>query len=600
MPRYSKEFIAEIKSRLKVSEVVGKFVKLTQRGNEFVGLSPFKNEKTPSFTVNDDKEFFHCFSSAEHGDIFSFLMKHKNMSYPDSIEYLAKQAGLNLESGVIKDANYSENNYSNLKNIMLEVNKFYSSMLKQNEGIKRYLETRKVNNEMCKKFDLGYSGSQSNQLYLYLKKSGLNINDALLLGLIKKSKHKEDDYYDFFRNRLMFPIKDYKSNLIAFGGRAIDNSNIKYINSSDSPIFKKSLNLFNLNLAIEENRRVENLIIVEGYMDVISLYQNNFKTTVAPLGTALTNYQLQRAWKVCNSPIIIFDGDEAGQKAAERAAFLALSNISPDLSLRFCIMPRDYDPDDFLLRNGPMEFRKILDNSYSLSEFIWKVELEKQDISTPEKKAGFEKRIRTVIGKIDNQIVRDYYVKYFNDKINIIKRSQYQINNKYSRYVDNKISKEIYDSERVNQSTHDSIIREKIILMTVIENPYLLTKYMEEFGRIGFYDLKLSELVSHIIEFGTLNSDKDLEKFDFKSYLLKKGYNQEITSIYLSNLIITYKSVIKNDPKVVETSFLGLLELHDQLLNKQDLSQAFKDLEENNDQKSYEKFLRIKKESLNK
>ena len=194
------------------------------------------------------------------------------------------------------------------------------------------------------------------------------------LGLIKKSKHKENEYYDFFRNRLMFPIKDYKSNLIAFGGRAIDNSNIKYINSSDSSIFKKSFNLFNLNLAIEENRKVENLIIVEGYMDVISLYQNNFKTTVAPLGTALTSYQLHRAWKVCNSPIIIFDGDEAGQKAAERAALLALGNISPDLSARFCILPRDYDPDDFLLKNGPEEFKKILTNSYTGSETMQKVE----------------------------------------------------------------------------------------------------------------------------------------------------------------------------------------------------------------------------------
>ena len=178
MPRYSKEFITEIKSRLRVSEVVGKFVKLTQRGNEFIGLSPFKNEKTPSFTVSDDKEFFHCFSSAEHGDIFSFLMKHKNMSYPDSIEYLAKQAGLNPESGIIKDSNYVENNYASLRSIMNEANKFFSSMLKQSEGIKRYLEKRQVNHEMWEKFELGFAGSQSNQLYLHLKKKGLNIEDA--------------------------------------------------------------------------------------------------------------------------------------------------------------------------------------------------------------------------------------------------------------------------------------------------------------------------------------------------------------------------------------------------------------------------------------
>ena len=198
MPRYSKEFITEIKSRLRVSEVVGKFVKLTQRGNEFVGLSPFKNEKTPSFTVSDDKEFFHCFSSAEHGDIFSFLMKHKNMSYPDSIEYLAKQAGLNPESGFVKDSNHLENNYTSLRNIMLEANKFYISMFKTSEVIKNYLESRQVNSGMWEKFELGFAGSQSNQLYLHLKKSGVNIEDALSLGLIRKSKHKKNDYYDFF------------------------------------------------------------------------------------------------------------------------------------------------------------------------------------------------------------------------------------------------------------------------------------------------------------------------------------------------------------------------------------------------------------------
>ncbi len=598
MPRYSKEFISEIKSRLRVSEVVGKFVKLTQRGNEFVGLSPFKNEKTPSFTVNDDKEFFHCFSSAEHGDIFSFLMKHKNMTYPDSIEFLAKQAGLNPESGIIKDSNYVENNYASLRSIMIEAYKFYSSMLQQSEGIKKYLEKRQVNPDMWEKFELGFAGSQSNQLYLHLKKIGVNIEDALSLGLIKKSKHKENEYYDFFRNRLMFPIKDYKSNLIAFGGRAIDNSNIKYINSSDSLIFKKSFNLFNLNLAIEENRKVENLIIVEGYMDVISLFQNNFKTTVAPLGTALTSYQLLRAWKVCNCPIIMFDGDEAGQKAAERAAVLALSNISPDLSVRFCILPNDYDPDDYLLKNSPEELKKILNNAYSLSEFIWKIELEKDDISTPEKKAGFEKRIRTITNKIENQIVRDYYIKEFNDKINVLKRSQFQKNSKYSRYIDNKVSKEIYDSERVDQSSHDSVIREKIILMHVIENPFLITKYIEELGRISFNDLLLSKLMTKIIEFGSLNSDKDLENFDFKSYLLDKGLRVEIKSIYKSNLFKTYSSVVNNDVEIVEKSFLGLLDLHNQLLDKKDLSEAFKDLEQNMDQESYDNFLKIKKESL--
>ena len=226
--------------------------------------------------------------------------------------------------------------------------------------------------------------------------------------------------------------------------------------------------------------------------------------------------------------------------------------------------------------------------------------MEKDDISTPEKKAGFEKRIKSMISKIENQTVKDYYIKEFNDKINILKRSKFQKNTPYSRYTDNRVSKEIYNSDRVNQSSHDSVVREKIILMHVIENPLLLFKYIEELGRISFNDLKLSKLVSEIIEFGSLNSDKDLENFDFQSYLLDKGLTEEIAFIYKSNLLKTYRSVIKSDIEIVEKSFLGLLDLHNKLLEKKDLSEAFKDLEQNMDQESYENFLKIKKESLTK
>jgi len=600
MPRYSKEFINEIKSRLRVSDVVGKFVKLTQRGNEFVGLSPFKNEKTPSFTVNDDKEFYHCFSSAEHGDIFSFLMKHKNMTYPESIEFLAKQAGLNPENGMIKDANYIEKNYSSLKNLMNETSIFFQTQLTKSNVAKKYLDRRSIKDSIVDKFQLGYSGSSSNQLYLYLKNKGLNIDDALSLGLIKKSNNREGEYYDFFRNRLIFPIKDYRSQVIAFGGRALDNSNIKYINSSDSPLFKKSYNLFNLNLAIEANRKVQNLIIVEGYMDVISLYQNNFKTTVAPLGTALTNFQLEKAWKVCQSPIVIFDGDEAGQKAAERASLLAINNLQPDLSLRFATLPKNYDPDDFINKNSTTDFIKLVDQSLSLSEFLWLKESEREDISTPEKKAGFEKRIRTLLSKISNQTVREYYNKEFTEKIRLLKDIDRNINKGYKTYYNKKVSNEIKKSERVDLSSHDSAVREKIIILSIIENPFLIYKYTEEFGKIRFNDLKLSKLTSKIIEFSSSHADKNLENFDFKAYLLDQGLDQEINFIYQPNLISTYGSLIKSEPASVEKSFLGLVEFHSKLVDENDLTKAFADLEQNMDQESFENFVKIKNESLNK
>ena len=598
MPRYSKEFIAEVKSRLRVSEVVGKFVKLTQRGNEFVGLSPFKNEKTPSFTVNDEKEFFHCFSSAEHGDIFSFLMKCKNMSYPESIEHLAKQAGMDPEQGIIRDRNYVEKDFSSLKKIMNDANNYFKNQFEQNIQVQKYVEKRSLNEGISKKFDLGYSGSGSNNLFNFLKNKGVSIDDAISVGLVKKSNNKEGEYYDFFRNRLIFPIKDNKSNIIAFGGRALDNSNIKYINSSDSPIFKKSFQLYNFDIAIEENRKLKDLIIVEGYMDVIALYLNGFKTAVAPLGTALTTYQLERAWRVCESPIVMFDGDEAGQKAAQRAAILALSNLVPDRSLRFCILPKNYDPDDYLQVNNSNDLTNLLENSLSLSEFVWKTEMDKEDLSIPEKKAGFEKRILKLSGMIPNQTVKEYYIKYFKDKLSELKLNRTSGSSFNSRFS-KKISKEVITSERVKNESHDSVVREKIILLCVIENPFLGLKYAEELGKIKFNDINLTSLVSEILEFSTTNRDKDLENFELKPYLLTRELNQEINYIYQPKLLKTYSSIIHNTAEEVEKGFISLLQLHGNLVNKSDLTEALNTLEENMDEESFENFMRIKKESLN-
>ncbi len=600
MPRYSKEFIGEIKSRLRVSEVIGKFVKLSQRGSEFVGLSPFKNEKTPSFTVNDEKEFYHCFSTAEHGDIFSFLMKHKNMSYPESIEYLAKQAGMDPEKGIIRNSNYIERDFTSFRNIMNEANKYFKNQLNISTNARKYIEKRGIDKNIIKKFELGYSGPGSNNLYKHLNNKGMNIDDAIALGLIKKSNKNEGEYYDFFRNRFMFPIKDYKSNIIAFGGRALDNSNIKYINSSDSHIFKKSFQLYNLNFAIEENRKPKDLIIVEGYMDVIALYQNNFKSSVAPLGTALTRYQLERAWKVCESPVIMFDGDEAGQKAAQRVAALALNNLLPDYSLRFCQLPKDYDPDDYLKRNSPAKLQTIIDNSMSLSEFVWMSELEREDILIPEKKAGFEKRVKSLSEKINNKVVRQYYTKFFSDKINELKFGKNYSRDPISNFKKGSVSSEILASDRVSKQTHESVVREKIILICLIENPFLIFKYIEELGKIGFNDLNLSSLVSEILEFSASNGDKELENFDLKSYLNERGLDREIKYIFQPKLLSTYSSIIKNDKIEIEKSFIGLLDLHKNLLEESDLDIALRDLEKKMDDKSFENFMRLKKESISK
>ncbi|MDA7688086.1 DNA primase [Pelagibacteraceae bacterium] len=599
MARYSKDFISEIKGRLKVSDVVRRSVKLTQRGAEFVGLSPFKNEKTPSFTVNDQKEFYHCFSTSEHGDIFSFIMKTKGLTYPEAIETLARQAGLDPEKGKIKDNNYNEQINLNLFKLIDEAKNFYIENLKISNIPKLYLDKRDVNKEIISKFEIGYANNKNNDLFNFLKSKGFEVSDILKLGLIKKSKYKEDEYYDFFRNRLIFPIKDYRSRVIAFGGRELDNSEIKYINSSDSIIFKKSFNLYNLSLAIEEKRNLDELYLVEGYMDAISLYQNGFKTVVAPLGTAVTKFQLEAMWRYCKCPTIIFDGDEAGQKAALRAARLSLPLLKPEYSLKICILPNNTDPDDYLKQNSESDFKRLLNKSQSLSDFIWNSEYSNSDISTPEQKAGFEKKIISITNEIADKTIADYYKKYFNDKIIQLKRSD-NVNSISKQYKNfSKPSREALKSERANLTQPESIIREKIMLWMMIENRRLVDKYIEEIGNIQFNDKNLAKISSKILDFCS-QDNKNLENKDLKTYLEASEFSKLIRSVYNPSLLETYKFLINKQQIEQEKSFEELLKIHSVSLSNETLDQAVLDLEKNMDQESFENFVKAKMESLNK
>ena len=589
MARFSKDFISEIKGRLKVSDVVRRSVKLTQRGAEFVGLSPFKNEKTPSFTVNDQKEFYHCFSTSEHGDIFSFIMKTKGLTYPEAIEMLAIQAGLDPEKGKIKDNNYNEQINLNLFKLIDEAKNFYIENLKTSNIPKLYLDKRDVNKEIISKFEIGYANNQNNDLFNFLKSKGYEVADILKLGLIKKSKYKENEYYDFFRNRLIFPIKDYRSRVIAFGGRELDNSEIKYINSSDSIIFKKSFNLYNISLAIEEKRNLDELYLVEGYMDAVSLYQNGFKTVVAPLGTAVTKFQLEAMWRYCKCPTIIFDGDEAGQKAALRAARLSLPLLKPEYSLKVCILPNNTDPDDYLKQNSDSDFKRLLNKSQSLSDFIWNSEYGNSDISTPEQKAGFEKKIISITNEIADKTIADYYKKYFNDKIIQLKRSNNVniISKQYKNF--SKPSREALKSERANLTQPESIIREKIMLWMMIENSRLVDKYIEEIGNIQFNDKNLAKICSKILDFCS-QDNKNLENKDLKTYLEASEFSKLIRSVYNPSLLETYKFLINKQQVEQEKSFEELLKIHSVSLSNETLDQAVLDLEKNMDQESFENF----------
>jgi DNA primase len=602
MPRYSKEFIAEIKNKLNVSDVVNKFVKLTRRGNEFVGLSPFKSEKTPSFTVNDDKEFYHCFSTSEHGDMFSFMMKHKGYTYPESIEYLAKLAGLNPSSGIVS-SNYNDNfiDNTNLKQIFIEADKFFRNNLIKSDQANKYLDKREISKKIIGTFNLGHASSKSDSLYKFFLSKRFELKDMLESGLIKKSNKNDNEYYDFFRNRLIFPIKDNRSNIIAFGGRALDNSNIKYINSSENKLFKKGYNLYNLDLAIEKDHRIEDLIIVEGYMDVISLYQNGFENTVAPLGTALTNPQIEKAWRYCKSPIICFDGDVAGSKAAYRSTINVLQILKPEHSIRICTLSDNLDPDDYIKAKGKVRFKKLISEAKVLSEFIWDKEYSQIKSLNPEDLAGFENRIKLLINEIKDETVKNYYKKNYLQKLQDLKSiKSYQNNNyqkswKKSNFV--KISSEILKSERGGINEDSSHIREKVILLCVIENPNLISDFFEELGILPFNKTDFSRLCSFMVEYAS-NDNKELEKTAFKSYLSKSEFSNIIGEVYKEELLNTYKTLLDSNYEDLKATFVELLNLQNKIASDTQLEDAEALLAENMDDDNFEKFLKLKKDSL--
>jgi DNA primase len=607
MPRYSKEFIAEIKNKLNVSDVVSKYVKLTRRGNEFVGLSPFKSEKTPSFTVSDDKEFYHCFSTSEHGDMFSFMMKHKGYTYPESIEYLAKLAGLNPSSGIISSS-YNDNfiDNTNLKKIFIEADKFFRNNLINSDQTNKYLDKREISKKTIDAFSLGHASSKSDSLYKFFLSKRFELKDMLESGLIKKSIKNDNEYYDFFRNRLIFPIRDNRSNIIAFGGRALDNSNIKYINSSENKLFKKGYNLYNLDLAIEKDHRIEDLIIVEGYMDVISLYQNGFENTVAPLGTALTNPQIEKAWRYCKSPIICFDGDVAGSKAAYRSAVNVLQILKPEHSIRICTLNDNLDPDDYIKAKGKIRFKKLISEAKVLSEFIWDKEYSQIKSLNPEDLAGFENRIKVLINEIKDETVKNYYKKNYLQKLqdlksiksyqnNNYKNNDYQKSWKKSNFV--KISSEILKSERGGIDEDSSHIREKVILLCIIENPNLISDFFEELGILTFNKTDFSRLYSFMVEYAS-NDNKELEKTAFKSYLSNSEFSNIIGEVYKEELLNTYKSLLDSSYDDLKATFVELLNLQNKIAFDTQLEDAEALLAENMDDDNFEKFLKLKKDSL--
>src|SRR3954468_3011857 len=414
--RFSPEFLDDLKSRLPVSEVVGRRVQLKKAGREWKGLSPFQQEKTPSFFVNDHKQAWFDFSSNRNGNIFDFLMQTEGVSFPEAVERLASMAGLALPA-VNPEAARFEQRRKTLHDVMELAAKFFQDTLASRNGAKArgYLADRGLSPTTQLQFRLGYAPAERFALKEYLGAQNIPVPDMVEAGLLIAG----DDIpvpYDRFRDRVIFPITDLRGRVIAFGGRALEkDAQAKYLNSPETPLFHNGDTLSNHAPARQATHDGASLVVVEGYVDVIAMVTAGFAASVAPLGTALTETQLALLWKMADEPILCFDGDKAGQKAAYRAADMALPHLKPGKSLRFALLPEGQDPDDLARSGGRAAVEDVMAAARSLSDVIWSREIEGGTFATPERRAALEARIGELSNGIRDEVVRRYYRQHLGE-----------------------------------------------------------------------------------------------------------------------------------------------------------------------------------------
>ena len=589
--KYPKEYLDEIKLRLKVSQVVGKSVQLKKRGKEFIGLSPFKNEKSPSFTVNDEKEFYHCFSSSEHGNIFDFLMKTKSIGFGEAVRTLAAEAGMQP----YRFSNFDKKKdlrFQNYKNIFKDYSKYFHQQLflENNKDALDYLLKRGLNTNVIKEFQLGYVPWKNN-FYDDLSKKYTE-EDIALTGLYYKND-KTGKNVDRFNSRIIFPVNNISGDAIAFGGRIIRESKLaKYINSPETEFYKKGNMIFNLDKAKDSRAETDEVIIVEGYMDVVSIYSVGVKNVIANSGTALTERQIDLIWKFFSNPIICLDGDESGQKAALRIAEKLFPMINEKNKIYFSIMPEGKDPDDFIKQNGKDGFVSLLKDKQIIQTYIWNYHLNKIDQNNPFEVSKFEKEIKKLSYSIQDETLKKYVLEDFLEKIKkltpIQTYKQSYNYNKFNKKKDYQILKETKILHQKRKNLSKTQIIEFSILFIVLNYFEIASKKLEELSEIEFISEKNESLKNTIINALSNNNSKNdsaLEKIR-KEYQDLSGEIEEN-----SNIQITTKN--KNDQDILDLLDELILDFKEQD-NLKKIESLEKELINNLDENSYSELIKLK------
>ena len=551
MMKYPKSYLEEINQRIKVSDVVGSVVKLTKRGKEFVGLSPFTNEKTPSFTVNDEKGFYHCFSSGEHGGMFDFLIKVEKLTFGDAVRKLAAKAGMQ-EYKFSKESVEQEKKIKRSEKIFqLFFNYCYKNIFtEENKLHLDYLLNRSLKKSTLEHFQVGFC-DDSNRASDHFLKLGYTDKELIETGLFYLNEQKKT-LVPRFKNRIVFPIKNLFGEFIGCGGRTVLSSvPAKYINSPETVFFKKGNNLYNFNNAKNENKNADYLLIVEGYMDVVSLYNHDIKNVCASLGTAITDNQINLAWRNFKNIIICFDGDSSGSAAAYRAAEKLIKISKPNHTVSFMIMPQGLDPDDYVNKFGKEGFDQMINRKKDITEFVFDYNTRQLKDYSPSSLAELEKKLVDIADTIEDMIIKKYYRNFFKNKIfeNLIKKNK-------SKLIKFQITNS-FDMTRLDMLELE--IKEFSLCQLLIKFPEFSARNIEKISEISL-SLELTKNIrSKIIDVLIGNENFNLSKI-----------NEYLASEKIKNIDAFFKFSSTNTlmEDIDQDTFINLIDYYEEQLNK--------------------------------
>jgi DNA primase len=524
------QFLDELRSRTLLSTLIGRTTKLQKAGREWRACCPFHNEKSPSFYVNDDKAFYHCFGCGAHGDAIRWMTEQRGLPFIDAVKELVQAAGMEMPALDARAAEKAER-AKGLHEVCADAAAWFTEQLNGIAGAeaRTVLEKRGIRAETVKTFSLGFAPDSRGKLKTALREYG----DALLVeaGMLIKVDDKEP--YDRFRGRLMIPIRDPRGRVIAFGGRVIGDGEPKYLNSPETPLFDKGRNLYNLDCAAPASRKSGRLLVVEGYMDVIALAQAGFGEAVAPLGTALTEAQLERLWRLVDVPILCFDGDSAGQKAAIRAAQRAMPMLAPGRSLSFVTLPAGQDPDDLVRARGPGAFEALLKEPESLVARLWAYEVAAEPLDTPEQKAGLKQRLTELSNSIADANVRQEYLADFRRRFDdlyakkrtpFVERKPQRNTQKNGRWAPPAPAGGNHPAAQGIRAGGIDRVLAKAVLAGLINHPAEIARHMDVLDRLKQADGALGQLFSAVVDFAI--EEQALDSARLVTILASSGFEE--------------------------------------------------------------------------